>query len=162
MFIPILNKLSQSDRVIAVSSFGLQGWPEEEYWISYIGAQLSATEKGAIVKRIFCPVKTNIFLKTRPIAPIHDATKKMIGYLVEDETKVSDAIPSNLKIIFKRGFMLINSKTTGDRMAVFDHFDNLGYRTHISFNEDMLIDIEDTFDKIIKNLPQIQIKHNCD
>lgn len=166
--ISILKKLTSDDVVIAVFSFGKGEWADNVYWKDYIDTQRNAVDAGAIVERIFNATKksSDSSVKTIPIEMMHDLkTNKFIGYLMrdEDEAKAFDSVPSDLKTpdlidIFKSGFMLINSKSTGERMAVIDHFDeNFNYRTDIIFDTNILTNIETMFNIIKKNVRQISI-----
>jgi hypothetical protein len=166
--ISLLKKLISGDRVIAVSSFGKGEWVDNTYWKNYINAQREAVDAGAIVERIFNITKksSDSSVKTIPVEMMHDSkTNKFIGYLMsdEDEAKAWDNVPSELKTpdlidIFKNGFMLINSKSLGEMMAVIDHFDeNFNYRTDIIFDINILTNIETIFNIMKENVRQISI-----
>jgi hypothetical protein len=165
----IIKNLSTDDRVIAVSHFGTEGWPNEKNWISYFDVQVIAAENGAKVERIFCRQTLNhTFKEPFSIMEHHDGTK-MIGYREKSVNAVAEYVseyvskygsnpcPSyDLKKIFEQGFMLI-VKTTGEKMAVFDHFAALDhYRAHICFDQDLLSEIEKAFDAVKMKLPRLQ------
>jgi hypothetical protein len=116
--ISILRTLYEGDKVIAVSHFGLEGWPNEKCWRAYFDTQAMATEEGIRVERIFCqPTVKHHFPKTLQILQMPEA--KMIGYQENGEIKITEYVskyvprhvsPSNLKNIFEQGFMLIDLK----------------------------------------------------
>ena len=174
----MLNNLAKDDKVIAVTFLENENgeWEDHNYWSACIDAQISAANKGASVERIFITNETKLdnALQTLRVAKIHTEEQfeetKLIGYFMDKKSYWN--LSSDAKRKIRQGFILINSKSTNERMAVIDHFDNknseenddqknLDYRTDVIFDVDELNQIEIYFDKMKYNLPLLSMKHYC-
>ena len=154
--IPMLENLKEGDEVMAVSFMEEEKGEWKDYfhlWEIYVDANLIAAMNGATVERIFIMDEMRLRHALKKDTVVKKHTENLKGSFLNIHTY--NACSHELRSRIGEGFILINSKSTQEMMAVLDNFhhsedpDHLDYRTTVTFNKEEMSDIERCFQEIM-------------